>query len=121
MIHAPIYRWPDHSPMYGFWHRNRVRMADWKAQVSRRLIRAGFFRPLMRGLAFPVDWIFEELPRIGFEQVEIDIIAVKSNGDPHAFILGRKGAGAATIRGQTARGSLSRGELGSARADKVSM
>lgn len=90
MIHAPIYRWPDHSQMYDWWHRNRMRMADWKARVNRQLIRAGIFRPLMRGLAFPVDWVFRELPKMGFEQVEIDIIAVKSNGDPHAFVLGRK-------------------------------
>lgn len=90
MIHVPIYRWPQSSPLYDWWHRYQTQLSDWKAALNRQLIRAGIFRPLMRGLAYPVDWIFRELPRIGFEHVEIDIIPLKSHGDPHAFVLGRK-------------------------------
>ena len=90
MIHAPIYRWPEQSPMYDRWHAWQTQVSNWKAVWNRRLIRAGIFRPLMRGLAYPIDWIFQELPKMGFERVEIDVIPLKSTGDPHAFILAQK-------------------------------
>lgn len=92
MIHIPIYRWPSDSPVYGWWHRCHTWIEDLKARINRQLIRAGIFRPVMRGLAYPIDWVFQELPKIGFEKVEISIIPLTSNGDPHVFVLGRKTA-----------------------------
>ncbi len=92
MIHVPIYRWPTQSRAFAWFHRCQTQVDDWKAMFNRRLIRAGMFRPLMRVLAYPVDWIFQELPRLGFEQLEIVVIPLTRNGDPHPFVLARKGA-----------------------------
>ncbi len=91
MIHVPIYRFPNSSSAYQRLHRWQTTVSDWKAKVNRQLIRAGVFRPLMRVLAYPVDWIFQELPKMGFEKVELAVIPLTRNGDPHAFILARKG------------------------------
>ena len=90
MIHVPIFRWPNASSLYRWVHQWQTALSDLKALVNRRLIRAGVFRPLMRVLPYPIDWIFAELPRMGFEGVEIAIIPLSRNGDPHAFILARK-------------------------------
>jgi SAM-dependent methyltransferase len=91
MIHVPIYRFPNSSSAYQRLHHWQTTVSDWKAKVNRQLIRAGVFRPLMRVLAYPVDWIFQELPKMGFEKVELAVIPLARNGDPHAFILARKG------------------------------
>jgi SAM-dependent methyltransferase len=106
MIHLPIYRWPYDSAAFDWLHRWQTRIDDWKAMLNRRLIRAGIFRPLMCVLAYPIDWIFQELPRMGFEQVEIDIIPLTRNGDPHAFVLARKGDAEIKMKPQAARGRL---------------
>ena len=108
MIHVPIYRWPNHSRVFGWIHRWQSRVDDCKAAINRRLIRAGVFRPLMRVLAYPIDWIFQELPKMGFERVELAVIPLTRNGDPHAFILARKGVTELTQRSDAVRGRTSR-------------
>lgn len=91
MIHVPIYRWPIESRAYEWLYHWQNKVWGWKAMLNRRLIRAGIFRPLMCVVAYPVDWIFQELAKIGFEDIEIGIISLKRNGDPHPFIFARKG------------------------------
>ena len=91
MIHVPIYRFPNNSDAYPRFLRWQTRIDDWKSAINRRLIEMGVFRPLMRVLPYSIDWVFEELPKIGFEDVEIRVIPLSRNGDPHAFILARKG------------------------------
>lgn len=44
----------------------------------------------MRRLVYPLDWFFTELPRLGFGDIEITVIAPQSSGDPHPFVLARK-------------------------------
>jgi SAM-dependent methyltransferase len=104
MIHLPIYRWPNASRAYGWLHQCQTQISDWKETLNRRLIQAGIFRPLMCVLAYPIDWIFQELPKIGFEQVEIAIIPLTRNGDPHPFVLARKGD--MGLKPQAIRGDL---------------
>jgi phosphosulfolactate synthase (CoM biosynthesis protein A) len=50
----------------------------------------GMAKPIMRGLWYPVDMFYQELPKLGFEDVEISIFATKSNNDPHPFVLAKK-------------------------------
>jgi ubiquinone/menaquinone biosynthesis C-methylase UbiE len=90
MIHVPLYCWPSESWTYSALHAAQTRIADTKAALNRRLINAGFFRPLMRRLAYPLEWLFSELHAIGFENVELATIALKSTGDPHTLVLARK-------------------------------
>jgi hypothetical protein len=90
MIHIPLYCWPSASWTYDALRSLQSQIADFKATLNRRLINAGIFRPLMRRLAYPLDWLFSELDSIGFENVELATIALKSTGDPHTLVLARK-------------------------------
>ena len=98
MIHVPIYRFPNASALYRWVHQWQTGVSDLKAIVNRRLIRAGIFRPLMRVLPYPIDWIFQELPRIGLEGVEVAIVPLTRNGDAHPFIFARKGVSEITAK-----------------------
>ena len=90
MVHVPIFCWPMSFARCERMRRAHKRWVDWKATVNRRLINGGIFRPLMRRLEYPVDWFFTELPRVGFADVALHVVAARSSGDPHAFVLARK-------------------------------
>jgi hypothetical protein len=47
----------------------------------------------MRGTCYPIEFFYQELPKMGFDDIEISIIAPKSNNDPHPFVFARKEAG----------------------------
>ncbi|RPH60947.1 MAG: class I SAM-dependent methyltransferase [Chloroflexi bacterium] len=92
MIHLPICEWPYLTPrlsrrIYDW----RIRLEDAKAWVRRRLLERGLSRqPIMRALSYPLQYFYYTLPRLGFEQMEIMIFPVKSNGGYHPFVLARK-------------------------------
>jgi len=71
MIHLPVYSWPRPEWAYNAFKWVYSAMASWKLGINRLLLRAGIFRPVMRTLFYPTDWIFRELAAIGFERVEI--------------------------------------------------
>jgi ubiquinone/menaquinone biosynthesis C-methylase UbiE len=102
MIHVPIHCWPHVSIPFEMLYRMRKRIDDFKATVNRKMIAAGIFRPLMRRLTYPVDWLYTELPKIGFSDVEISFVTTSINSDPHTFVFARKPAspnGGASARG----------------------
>ncbi len=90
MIHVPIFCWPITFAGCEKMRRAHKRWIDLKAAVNRRLIKRGVFRPLMRRLEYPLEWFFEALPRMGFEDVALHVIAPRSSHDPHVFVLARK-------------------------------
>jgi len=90
MVHAPIFCWPMAFERFERMRQVHKRWQDWKASVNRTLIAAGMFRPLMRRLEYPLEWFYRQLPKLGFENVVVQIIAPKSSGDPHPFVLARK-------------------------------
>ena len=92
MIHVPVYRFPNSSGMFEWLYRWQTQVDDWKAAFNRQLIRAGIFRPLMQVLPYSIEWIFTELPKMGFEEVELAVLPLTRNGDPHPFILARRGS-----------------------------
>lgn len=97
MIHLPIHCWPYASVPFEMLYRMRKSVDDFKASMNRKLIAAGIFRPLMRRLTYPVDWLYGELPKIGFTDVEISFVTTTSNHDPHTFVFARKPAGRPTV------------------------
>ncbi len=90
MIHAPIFCWPMAFQRFERARHLHKRWHDWKATINRRLINAGMFRPLMRRLEYPLEWFYSRLPKLGFEDISVQIIAPRSSGDPHPFVLARK-------------------------------
>lgn len=90
MIHLPIHSWPYESASFEMLHRARKSIDDFKATLNRKLIAAGIFRPVMRRLTYPIPWLYGELPKIGFSDVEISFVTTTSNHDPHAFVFARK-------------------------------
>jgi len=94
MIHLPIHCWPYDSIPFDVLYRMRKSIDDFKASVKRKFITAGIFRPLMRRLTYPVPWLYAELPKIGFSDVEISFVTTTINHDPHTFVFARKPASA---------------------------
>jgi SAM-dependent methyltransferase len=85
-IHLPLYWLPG-----GFTHHLEPVLA-----LSRRLAaaRAALQRRrgklLMRELGYSADWLFSELPRLGFSKIEIVVFATSAHNDPHPCVLLRR-------------------------------
>jgi SAM-dependent methyltransferase len=83
MIHLPIYSLPRGlGPLESVlvaWRQVDALRASW-----RRLRGAAF----MRWLAYPSDWIFETLPKLGFSDVEVTVTPCR-----HPFVLMRRSTG----------------------------
>jgi len=90
MIHLPIYRWPSNVRGFRQLYAIRKRVADIKANVKRVLMDFGMAKPIMRGLWYPVEFFYEELPKFGFDDIEISIFVTKSNNELHPFTFARK-------------------------------
>jgi ubiquinone/menaquinone biosynthesis C-methylase UbiE len=88
MIHLPIHQWPSRgfSQLYAI----RTVLYDIKISVKRVLMDFGITKPIMRGLSYPSEFFYEELPKLGFDDIEISIFVTKSNNVPHSFILAKK-------------------------------
>ncbi|GAG35143.1 unnamed protein product [marine sediment metagenome] len=47
-------------------------------------------KPIMKGLRYPMDFFYDVLPELGFDDIEISVFTTKSNQAPHSFVLARK-------------------------------
>ena len=88
MLHLPIYKWPlmarGFRPLYAI----RKRLEDMNAHLKRVLMDIGMAKPFMRVLSYPIEFFFEELPKFGFDNIEISIFV--TDNDPHPFIFAKK-------------------------------
>lgn len=91
MIHLPSSSWPSGTGrlVKRIYHIGKI-VEQVKANLKRYVISKGRFIPLMRGNSYPVEYLYDLLPNLGFGSVEIIIFATKSNNDPHPFVLARK-------------------------------
>ena len=90
MIHLPIYRWPSINRLFSLQYSLYKKVGDIRADIKRFLLLFGIGRPIMRGLYYPMDFLYSELQKYGFEDIEIVIFSMKSNKDPHPFVLARR-------------------------------
>ena len=90
MIHLPIHRWPSMSKGFEQIYAIRKRVGDIRAHRKRVLTDCGMAKPIMRGLSYPVGFFYEELPKLGFNEIEISIFITKSNNGLHPFIFAKK-------------------------------
>ncbi len=90
MIHLPIYRWPFRSLFFSWPYYLWMKIDGLKAGFIRFLIMRGNWRPLMMELHYELDWLYRTLDGLGFADIELRMIRVRSNNDPHSFIFARK-------------------------------
>ena len=92
MIHLPVHTWPRPVQVHKFLHSTYKAFALTKLALNRLLLRAGLFRPVMRTLSYPVDWLFRELQQIGFQRVELVLIPLGSAGYAMPFVFATRPA-----------------------------
>lgn len=97
MIHLPVHHWPTMPQVFDGMYRAKKRIGDIRAFVRQRLMEVGIAKPFMRGLSYPIEFFYGELPKLGLESVELSVFATTSNNAAHAFVF-------ATRSGQLHRG-----------------
>jgi len=90
MTHLPIYRWPSKSSGFSQIYAIRKQIGDIRAYVKRILMNHGMAKPIMRGLWYPMEFFYKELPKLGFDDIEISTFVTKSNNTPHPFVFAKK-------------------------------
>ncbi len=90
MIHLPIYKWPSKPKLFGLQYAVIKRLGDIRASIQRSLMNFRKVKPIMRGLKYPVEFIFEEFPKLELIDIQITMFTTKSNYDLHAFIFAKK-------------------------------
>ncbi|HOE18436.1 MAG TPA: class I SAM-dependent methyltransferase [Syntrophorhabdaceae bacterium] len=91
MIHLPISAWPSGTGrlVKHIYHVGKI-IERVKINLKRYIMAKGHFIPLMCMNSYPVDYLYDFLPSLGFENIEIVIFAIKSNNVPHPFVLASK-------------------------------
>jgi SAM-dependent methyltransferase len=90
MIHLPVYNWPSDEVVFGTIYRIRKLMDDLKTWTHRAFTTLGVRKPTMRGLRYPISFLYAELPACGFDDIEIMIFSVRSNKGLHPCVMARK-------------------------------
>ena len=90
MIHMPVYIWPSEISIYRSLYAVQKRVGDIRAGFLRFLMQCGLVKPIMRGLRYPVDYLFGVLPTHGLEDILISHIITKTNNSRHSFIFAKK-------------------------------
>jgi SAM-dependent methyltransferase len=90
MIHLPVYAWPLMARTLDRIYEVRRLLGDIRSRLVRPFVEHNRLRPRIRGLAFPIDFLFESLSELGFVDVEVTIMKVASNGVLHPFVLARR-------------------------------
>lgn len=91
MIQVPLFEWHPATPgVFKAVFELRKSLGHVRAWLQRRLIRQGLAKPIMRGLVFPLSYFYTTLPDIGFQNIEVQVFALKDNTDLHPFIFARK-------------------------------
>jgi SAM-dependent methyltransferase len=92
MIHLPVHDWPLLPKVMDLVYGARRLAGDVRAFVTHGLVERNRLSPAIRGLSFPVGFVFGTLHGLGMESIEITIMTVRSNGSLHPFVLARKAA-----------------------------
>ena len=86
MIHMPIHSWPTMSRLFDGLSRARKRLGDACAFFRRKLLQMGMAKPPMRGLSYPVELFYDELPALDLGEIELSVFSTKSNNGSHPFV-----------------------------------
>ncbi len=90
MIHLPIYKWPVMEWYFKIIHECWKKILGIRAQWKRLLMRSDMIKPIMRNLKYPMDFFYQEFPKLGLSDIEIVVFVTKSNNGLHPFVFARK-------------------------------
>jgi len=90
MIHLPVHEWPSMRKMFSSLYKVIKVAGDVRAAARRRLMEINRAKPCMRGLSYPVGFLFEALSGHGLVSIELTVIRVRSNNGVHPFLFARK-------------------------------
>jgi ubiquinone/menaquinone biosynthesis C-methylase UbiE len=82
MIHLPIYKWPSMSWCFRPIYDVRTKILDVQAVLKRILMKSGMIKPIMRNLKYPLDFFYQEFPKLGLSDIEIAVFVTRSNNSP---------------------------------------
>ncbi len=89
LIQLPVHAWPFERQGFALWHGLRARAEHLHAALRRRLP----LRPIMRGTSYPARWLFDTLPALGLDDIEVSWFDTGEKGKPSlvAAVFARKG------------------------------
>jgi ubiquinone/menaquinone biosynthesis C-methylase UbiE len=92
MIHLPIYSWPrlKITPVYRILYKLYTFCLATRAKCIRLLIKMGISKPFMVSQQYEIDWLYQELYKIGFREVEFRTFRITKLNTLYSFIFARK-------------------------------
>ncbi len=95
-VHLPIHSFPEVSAAYSRFARSAyagfLRVSGARAILRRMMIRAGIKRPYMHGVSYELPRLFSDLSQIGFGELSVSAIVVRTSSAIHSCVAGRKPA-----------------------------
>jgi ubiquinone/menaquinone biosynthesis C-methylase UbiE len=93
-IHLPIHAFPEVNRSYTgvarICYSAFLNLSSARAAMRRSLIRAGLKRPYMHGVSYEMQPLFRDLAGLGFADVAVSAITVRTAPGIHCCVSGRK-------------------------------
>jgi ubiquinone/menaquinone biosynthesis C-methylase UbiE len=93
LIHLPIHAFPEPNRRYSqiarYGYFAFLHFTKLKGFLKRQLMKFGA-KSYMHGISIEMEKLFADLQGLGFEDIAISIIKVRTNGSLHSCVLGRK-------------------------------
>jgi ubiquinone/menaquinone biosynthesis C-methylase UbiE len=93
-VHLPIHTFPELSQPYcrlaRALYRGYLGLSAARAFLRRIMIRAGLNSPYMHGISYEMPTLFADLAAIGFTDLSVSTVVVRSSSGIHSCISGRK-------------------------------
>jgi SAM-dependent methyltransferase len=90
MIHLPVHQWPAMPGLFERIYRLRKSTGGARAWIKRRLILAGISHHYMRGLSYPVGYLFDILAQQRFMDIELLLFRTSKENAVHPFVFARR-------------------------------
>jgi ubiquinone/menaquinone biosynthesis C-methylase UbiE len=91
LVHLPIHIFPSRrfSMFARYGYAAFLSLTNGKAFLKRQMMKFGG-KPHMRGISYEMDKLFADLRSLGFHDIVVSIITVRTNGSLHPCVSGRK-------------------------------
>jgi ubiquinone/menaquinone biosynthesis C-methylase UbiE len=93
-IHLPIHTFPVVNLAFSraarLAYATFLRVSSLRAAMRRAMIRAGIGKSYMHGVSYEMDNLFSDLANIGFADLSVSAITVRTGKGIHSCITGRK-------------------------------
>jgi ubiquinone/menaquinone biosynthesis C-methylase UbiE len=93
-IHLPIHTFPvvnvSFSRVARLAYATFLRVSSLRAAMRRTMIKVGIGKPYMHGVSYETDKLFSDLANVGFADLSVSTITVRTGKAIHSCISGRK-------------------------------